>query len=356
MAVRGRCGHVDHHDAFRETSNACTCLQMGNVALGAGLQYGELALVHDCHEGADLDGVTQRSPRAVALCDGNGVGVDARKSHGLLDDRLLRRPIGRRQAGTAAVLVRRRANEGADALLLFLLVALEKLDVDGTASLTSLVAIGTAVEGEAAPLVGKHRGHAIANERARAEQGVDALHQCLSIVLARWVLIEHQQVCGVHGHQGCRACRVVGGDGTPQVENVSQSASGHGVIHACTHESWVNVPVEPAPLRLEAVPIGTDVAKPNAHATALEALPREARGHKALVAHLQRHALARQHGTGLCVVDAEELVVELRDHLLADEAAMASVGLAGERGVNALLVVRLCVPTVVWPLAASVAA
>mmetsp|Transcript_73935 Transcript_73935/g.228491 ORF Transcript_73935/g.228491 Transcript_73935/m.228491 type:complete len:362 (-) Transcript_73935:1933-3018(-) len=124
VAVRRGGRDVDHHDALAQARDARTRLQVRDVALRAGLQERELALVHDRTERSNLNGVAERGARAVALGDGDRVGVDPCEAHGLLDDRLLGRPVGCCQAGTPAVLVRGCADEGTHALLLLLLVAI----------------------------------------------------------------------------------------------------------------------------------------------------------------------------------------------------------------------------------------
>mmetsp|Transcript_61524 Transcript_61524/g.144073 ORF Transcript_61524/g.144073 Transcript_61524/m.144073 type:complete len:296 (+) Transcript_61524:833-1720(+) len=295
MAVWRCRAEVDHHDALRQTGDSGTSLQVGYIALRTGLQDWDLALMHHCHKRAYFNGISESSPGAVALCYGHSIWVDASEPHRLLDHCLLCWTVGSRQACTSAVLVGCCADERTNTLFFIALVALVQLHENASATFTALVTIGTAVEGEAAALMRKHCGHAVAYEGSRSQQGVYTHNQSFSIVRLGWVRVEHAQMRSIHRDQGGRARGVIRRNWPTDIKLVGNACSCGCTAHAQAHHCGAYVRTKPCPLRLKAVPVGPYITKPKTHAPALQAVLVEARSNQALVADLHGHLLAWNH-------------------------------------------------------------
>mmetsp|Transcript_63253 Transcript_63253/g.148552 ORF Transcript_63253/g.148552 Transcript_63253/m.148552 type:complete len:210 (+) Transcript_63253:469-1098(+) len=81
MAIGRRSAKVDHHDAFGQSRDASTSLQVSDITLCAGLQDRNLALMHYSHQRPNFDRISQGSSRSVAFSNGDRVRIDASKPH-----------------------------------------------------------------------------------------------------------------------------------------------------------------------------------------------------------------------------------------------------------------------------------
>mmetsp|Transcript_84642 Transcript_84642/g.252222 ORF Transcript_84642/g.252222 Transcript_84642/m.252222 type:complete len:419 (-) Transcript_84642:1000-2256(-) len=165
---------------------------------GIGLHVGEVALhggdhewvvagpgaVHGGPQRADLDRVAQRGARAVAFGHRELRRGDPRDVHATSNVLALRRAVRRGHAGTSSVLVDGASGEACHAALPRAL----KLQPDGAATLAFGEAVGGVVEGETAPLLGKHAHLA---ERSPAK-GVVLSHDSLDQV--RRAVSPHSEV------------------------------------------------------------------------------------------------------------------------------------------------------------------
>mmetsp|Transcript_57482 Transcript_57482/g.134629 ORF Transcript_57482/g.134629 Transcript_57482/m.134629 type:complete len:216 (-) Transcript_57482:1320-1967(-) len=156
----------------------------------------------DALEGAHLNGVTKRRPRAVGLEAIHLSWLVLRLSETSSDALLLRRPVWRRDAGTASVLVGLAAWHGSKDLPAELL----EFEENARYALPSEVAICGDIVCKAAAPEGEHTTAAAAHETERA---VRKLRTAANRTIQRVeILVLQVQFPGMSCHQTSRACGV----------------------------------------------------------------------------------------------------------------------------------------------------
>mmetsp|Transcript_20038 Transcript_20038/g.62927 ORF Transcript_20038/g.62927 Transcript_20038/m.62927 type:complete len:637 (+) Transcript_20038:98-2008(+) len=314
----------DLQHTLEETTEAGTALAVGNVGLGGcddqGLLSGRGA--HDLPEGADLDGIAQRSARAVALEAVNLRGGQvALPEHGV-QALLLGRAVGSRQTCTPAILVCLAPSEARHDLPIVLVLL--DLETRCAAELTTGISVRRGVEGEASALVAEHARCAAAHEGALVEHQVQTVDNRTRHRLE--VLESQVQLRDVRADKGRGARSVDGHTGSLQVQGVGEPVRRDGVGSGRRSVSAAEVE---QPTRAHAHP----VILVNAHEVsnilglALQTPLVPPALEERHVGHLHDLALARVHALGLCWRDLEELAVKELDTLDA-EAAVPSVGAA----------------------------
>mmetsp|Transcript_66683 Transcript_66683/g.135820 ORF Transcript_66683/g.135820 Transcript_66683/m.135820 type:complete len:385 (+) Transcript_66683:664-1818(+) len=352
MLVRRRGAVQDHLDAFREARHARRCFQVSHVALGAGGQDRFITFAQHVLLGTDLDGVPECSSCAMALCRRHLHRLQPTHLHRCPNKHRLGGPVRRRQAGTPPVLVDGAADDTCQPVCVRRVV-IAHLHEGSAATFTTLISIGTPVEGVAAALVARAARRALPHKRHRTHKGVNADHKrpLIDVCLRRLgvvALIRHGMVREVQRHQGRGAssghsiCR------PDKVQEVRQASASDARLGA-----EVPLHIVPDALRdhsgrphfTHRVPVRPHIAKLHCDLLAHRTFPGVTGSVECLVADLEADALARVHAHRLLPAVLEEVVVKASELLLVEETAMVHVGLPGQhRHVLVHLVVGLGFP------------
>ena len=159
MQVRRNLVVLERKDHLDQARNPGRGLQVSDIGLHRTHEKGPVrraSFSEDRSQGVDLDGITQRGPRAVRLHIGHFGRRNASVRKGLFDDGFLGRAVGHRQSAAPAVLIDRRPpDHGQDPIAVGDGVG-DALQDHHAAALAAHVAVGGRVEGLAASVGGHH--------------------------------------------------------------------------------------------------------------------------------------------------------------------------------------------------------
>mmetsp|Transcript_78715 Transcript_78715/g.160053 ORF Transcript_78715/g.160053 Transcript_78715/m.160053 type:complete len:276 (-) Transcript_78715:739-1566(-) len=208
MAIWSTRAGVAHQHAFDDARLPCVSLQVPYVTLGAGLHDGCLTILHDTSQCTHFDGISQSCTCSVQLGAGDLICREPGLAHGAAHALLLRRTVGRRHAGTPAILVQAGTNDCGQRISGDALFASRQ---KAGGAFATFETICRHVEGEASAIHGQHVGSTKVNIISRAWNHVGSTHQRFADVrvLSRQGLIKGGTTQGgmPHsiGHQSRRA-------------------------------------------------------------------------------------------------------------------------------------------------------
>mmetsp|Transcript_87744 Transcript_87744/g.256498 ORF Transcript_87744/g.256498 Transcript_87744/m.256498 type:complete len:599 (+) Transcript_87744:1318-3114(+) len=355
---RGGDGRVQQrHQRSQQAVRAGGGLLVAQVRLGARHRNRAIpSTSEDAPDRAHFDGVTKCGASPVVLVRRRVGGADVPVPHGRPHAELLRRAVGRREAGAPAVLVHGAADDAAEAVRVLDLVAVH-LDEGGAAALAPLVPVRAHVEGEAAALVGRPAHGALAHEGHRPHERVDAnddspfeyrLSRSDAALLVS--LVRHVVMCNVERDQRGRARSGNRVCGTYQIQEVRQARSRDAGIDAAALLGEIALDhIWPPGVR--GVPIRPNIPDLDADQLSGSLAPAVACTVQRLIPRLQDDSLAWVEAHRLVFGQAEEDIVEAVELHLVQESAMVHVRLSRHHGpVSILLVVQVSVPASARPL------
>jgi len=140
VIIRGCTGAVEEVDALQEACHACRGLQMSEIRLGAGVQDGQLPILHDHSQSTDFNGITQGSASAMTLRNRDLASTEAGLHHRRPDALLLRWAVWSCHAGTSTILVDGRTDEAGQGVLSLSITA-QCLQDKASTALASCIAV-----------------------------------------------------------------------------------------------------------------------------------------------------------------------------------------------------------------------